>query len=394
LPSVLAVLCATALFAASSARAQTPIPPSARKISVASRTLPLTKFYDTPDPLPAGKPGELIRFETSEDYHLSYETSAFRILYHSRSSDGKDVAVSGVVLLPVGTPPAGGWPVIAWAHDFAGFARQCAPSLLKNLNAGPLLSMYVGQGYAIVVSDYAGLGTDFSHAALDARSNATDVIYSIPAAHLALPQLAARWVVAGHSEGALVAVSVAEAENEIADPNYLGAVALSGVAEMQELFQRFAEGPQHRELVFLAHGIKTIFPAFRVDDMLTEKAIPLYELVSRACEAGLRPELPARDMLKPGWENNSYVRQFFARNTLGQRPIQTPLLVISGDADPDVPSFVTAKVVSRLCQAKDRVVFIKFAALNASGIISESVGEQNSWIRARFLGRPAPCNCP
>src|ERR1035437_6717743 len=32
------------------------------------RALPLTKFYDTPHPLPAGKPGELIRSEPFEEY--------------------------------------------------------------------------------------------------------------------------------------------------------------------------------------------------------------------------------------------------------------------------------------------------------------------------------------
>ena len=46
------------------------------------------------------------------------------------------MAVSAVVLIPDGKPPAGGWPVIAWAHEFSGAARQCAPSLMKNLAWG------------------------------------------------------------------------------------------------------------------------------------------------------------------------------------------------------------------------------------------------------------------
>ena len=86
--------------------------------------------------------------------------------------------------------------------------------------------MYAGLGYAVVVSDYAGLGTSFPYAALDLRSNALDVIYSVPAARAAVPGLGTRWVAAGHSQGALVAVGLAEAEREIGDPNYLGAVAI------------------------------------------------------------------------------------------------------------------------------------------------------------------------
>jgi hypothetical protein len=76
------------------------------------RTLPLTNFYDT-KPLPAGGPGQLIRSEATYDYLLSPEIRTVRILYHSRSANGDDVAVSGVVLLPDRAAPAAGWPVIA-----------------------------------------------------------------------------------------------------------------------------------------------------------------------------------------------------------------------------------------------------------------------------------------
>jgi len=81
------VLWAAALFAGSAVFAQSQAP--SPKISHAPRTLPLTKFYVTPDPLPAGKPGELIRSEPFYNYNLSYEISAVRILYHSSSPTEK-----------------------------------------------------------------------------------------------------------------------------------------------------------------------------------------------------------------------------------------------------------------------------------------------------------------
>jgi pimeloyl-ACP methyl ester carboxylesterase len=354
----------------------------------------LGKFYETPEPLPASKPGELIRSEQAYDYHLSYEASTFRILYHSLSAQGKDVAVSGVVLVPDGSPPVGGWPVIAWAHDFTGSARQCAPSLLKNLNEGPLLSMYASLGYAVVASDYAGLGTNFPHAAFDTRSNAMDLIFSIPAARTALPQLGKKWVVAGHSQGASVAVGVAEAVGEMGDPGFLGAVSIAGVADPQELFERFANGPEHATLAFLAQGVKTVFPEFRIEEMLAEKAIPLYQYISLACEAESGPQVAANEMLKPGWENNLNVKKFWERNRLGGRPANSPLLVISGEADTAVPAALTARAVGRLCQQKDRVLFVKYPGLNESAVLGNSVSEQLSWIKARFSGLPAPSNCP
>ena len=75
--------------------------------------------------------------------------------------NGKDVAVSAVVLIPDGKPPGGGWPVIAWAHEFRGTARQCAPSLMKNLGAGSILAMFANLGFAVVATDYAGFGRRF-----------------------------------------------------------------------------------------------------------------------------------------------------------------------------------------------------------------------------------------
>jgi pimeloyl-ACP methyl ester carboxylesterase len=384
---------AAVLFAGASvfAQGQTPAP---AKSAHARRTLPLTKFYDTSNPLPVGKPGGLIRSEAFDEYDLPYEISAFRILYHSRSPSGEDVAASGVVLVPDGTSPVGGWPVIAWAHDFTGCARQCAPSLLRNLNEGPLLAMYVNVGYAVVATDYAGLGTSFPNAALDMRSNALDVIYSVAAARAALPQLGTKWVAAGYSQGGLAAVGVAEAESEVADPSYLGAIAISGVGEAQEIFERLARGPSRRMLVFLAQGIKTVFPEFRVEEMLTDKAIPLYQHISHACDANFGPELAANEILKSGWENDRYVKEFFARNTSGHRPANGPLLLISGEADPDVPSALTATTVAQLCKKKDHVLSIEYPELNTSAVARESVSEQISWIRARFAGLPAPSNCP
>jgi pimeloyl-ACP methyl ester carboxylesterase len=354
--------------------------------------LPLTKFYDTPDPLPSGQPGELIRSEPFYGYLLPYTISAVHILYHSRSSHEADVAASGVVLLPRGAPPPGGWPIIAWAHDLTGSARQCAPSLLKTLNEGPLLSMYVGLGYAVVASDYAGLGTSFPYAVLDGPSNAQDVINSVAAARAALPQLGSKWLVAGYAHGSWVAVGVAEALPKNADSNYLGAIGILGVANPPEFFEHLTQG-SFPTLVFLAQGIKNQYAGFRVDDILTGKGMEFYKYLAESCEATSDQVPNSTELLKPGWQNNPYVKEFFSRNALGRKPAFSPLLLISGENDGDVPSSLAAAMVGRLCQQKDRVLFVNYPGLNPNAVLGNSVGEQVSWIRARFSGQPAPSNC-
>jgi len=360
------------------------------------RTVPITSFYDTPSPLPAGKPGELIRSEPFEEYALPPGVAAVRILYHSRSATGEDVAASGVVLFPEEeTPPAGGFPIIAWAHGFRGVARRCAPSLMRNVYYGSFLFMYVELGYAVVATDYTGLGTKFRNAFSDMQSNATDAIDSIPAARAAVPQLGRKWVVIGNSEGSMAVAGLAELENEIRDANYLGGIAISGVAEMKDLYQRFAQGPSHDMLAFLAYGIKTVYPQFQVGNILTEKALPLYRQVEEGCgNAVAGPEVSAAEMLKPNWEDDKYVKQYFARNTLGLKPAYGPLLVIGSDADPALPTKITAQVIARMCKQGDRVQFEKYFDPDPGRVTGNSVTAQIAWIRARFAGGLAPVNCP
>jgi acetyl esterase/lipase len=357
------------------------------------RLLPLTSFYSTPNPLPAGQPGELIRSEEFDAYQLPEGVSAVRILYHSRSANGADVAASGVVLTPDEPPPGGGWPIIAWAHGFTGTARRCAPSLMRNLNEGPFLSMYVKLGYALVATDYTGLGTNFRNASVDKQSNAADVIYSVAASRAAVPHLGRGWVVMGESEGGLAALGVAELERDIRDPYYLGSIAVSGVADAKDLYKQIANGNSPGQFVFLVYGIQTLYPRFQLNKVLTEKALALYHQIENACTVTSDSEVPANQTLKPGWEDNCFVQQFFAGNTIGQKPTYGPLLIISSDADPVVRTGMTAQTVARMCKQRDTVQFHKYQSAEFGRVLGDSIRNQLTWIEARFAGRPASSNC-
>jgi hypothetical protein len=252
--------------------------------------------------------------------------------------------------------------------------------------------MYVNLGYAVVATDYAGLGSNFRNAFLDAQSNAADVISSVSAARAAVPQLAARWIAMGEGEGSWAAIAVAEKQNEIRDPGYHGSIAISRLADAKELYTRSSQPPSSSMLAFLAYGIKTVYPQFQVTDMLTEKALALYHHIEENC--GETAEIRPTEMLKPGWENNEFVKRYFARNTLGQTPARGPSLVISGDADRAVPATLTASVIARMCEQGDRVQWERYRDLDPGRVIGDSVRDQIAWIEARFAGRPAPANCP
>ena len=363
--------------------------------SDAQRVLPITKFYDVPDPLPNGKPGTLIRFQEFSQYQIPFSITAVRILYHSRSASGEDVASSGVVLYPYGKkPPSGGWPVIAWAHGFSGVARACAPSLMRNIGHAPFLSMYVNLGYAVVATDYAGLGTRFRNAFLDGSSNAADVINSVPAARAAVSELGQRWVAMGEAEGGLTAIAVAEKENEIRDPSYLGAVAISDLASVKEIFDQSGAGSSSPILASLAYGIKTVDPRFQASDILTEKGLALYQDIGQSCaENKTAAELSSAQTVKPDWENNAFVRQYFERNNPGHIPAFGPILVISRDGRAAIVITATAPAIGRMCKQGDRVQWQRYPDLDPGGVIGDTVRDQIGWIEGRFAGRPPATNC-
>jgi hypothetical protein len=359
------------------------------------RQLPLTKFYDTPKPLPAAKAGELIRSEPANEYDLSADFAALRILYHSRSASGQDTAASGVVLLPAGTPPARGWPVIAWTHGFTGAARQCAPSLSRNLYYGPFLSMYLDLGYAVVAADYTGLGTSFRSAVLDVPSDAADVIHAISAARSMVPQLGPRWVAMGPSLGGNVAIGVAEIEGGIRDPNFLGSIAISAIADLKDAYDPRRKQTSLPMLEFVAYTIKTVFPDFNILDMLKEKAIPLYDRIDESCgNLDQGAAFSASEMLRENWRNNEFVEKFLVRNMLGQKPAYGPLLVISGSEDPSGLPAMSEQTIARMCKQGDHVQVDKVPETQSGMVIGDSVRDQMAWIDARFAGRSSISNCP
>jgi len=377
-------VCASIFLFAVAGLAQTPRPPKPR------RSFPLTRFYDAPKPLPAGQPGDLIRSEPFDQYDLPLVV-AMRILYRSQSASGFDVPVSGVVLTPAGDPPASGWPVIAWAHAFSGAARSCAPSVARNLDYGPSFAMWIGLGYAVVATDYAGLGSDARSSVIDMTSNANDVVNAVKAAHAAVPHLGPRWIALGDSEGAPAVVALDELEQENRDPNYLGSIALSGVGDAKDVYERLAKGSERGRIALLAHGIKTVDPEFEAKEILTAKGMTVYDQVGEICAP---PASSSEELLKAGWNRNPFVQKFFDRNRVGEKKSAAPLLVISGEADAIFPFDLVSSAVARLCQQGDLVQFDHYPNLDRNRVPGESVTEQTSWVRDRFAGKQVPGNCP
>jgi len=160
------------------------------------------EFYNPPDPLPLGQPGNLIRFEPSRlVLEPSGELGAFvatgtRIMYRSTDARGNPNVITGTYFEPDNPwPGEGSRPLISFAVSTYGMGDQCAPSRLFNqgihFSSGldvtygyeeMFIATMVARGFAIVVTDYEGLGTPGVHTYLNRAAQGHAVIDAARAA--------------------------------------------------------------------------------------------------------------------------------------------------------------------------------------------------------------------
>jgi alpha-beta hydrolase superfamily lysophospholipase len=258
---------------------------------------------------------------------------------------------------------------------------------------------YVMLGYAVVATDYAGLGTEGRHAYLDMLSNATDVVNSVPAAHAAVTDLSQKWLVVGHSQGGLASLGVAELEGEIKDPNFLGTVALAGASDLRDSIDAVlkARVPVLNGLMaFWVYGVKTVYPKLDLRDVLTRQALTIYDAsVENGCSeaSGAFSALPTDEILQPDWNDNRYIKQFLARDRPGVQSVFGPLLLVGGGDDPLFTESAGLKTFQRLCAAGGQIQRKIYPGLSHDPVVYGSFRDQMDWIAARFAGRSAPSDC-
>lgn len=93
--------------------------------------------------------------------------------------------------------------MIAWAHGTTAMASACSPSLVADLahdsRAVDEVRALLANGWAVVATDYLGLGAPGVHRYLMGAVNGAAVVDSVLAAHQLPIHLSRDWVVVGHS---------------------------------------------------------------------------------------------------------------------------------------------------------------------------------------------------
>ncbi len=364
-----------------------------------------SELYDVPSPLPSAAPGSVIwsRPFTGGSLLKGAATNTL-VLYHTVSAGGRDVAVSGVVSIPNGSPPPGGWPVISWAHGTTGNAPQCAPSKFAEQNIEQrFLQGFVSAGFAVVQTDYEGEGTPGVHPYFAGVSGAHDVTDIVRAARHLYPALSDRWFVMGHSEGGSVALFAAAIANAWApELHLLGAVAYAPGTDIPDFFGETAVSKYPSTvlplLMMMVEGIASTDPRVDLKTVLTEKGLALLPSLQSACAGTLMSSpawstVPPADIFQPNVVSSVLMQDFIA-NEPSRLRVQVPTLIVQGRSDSLVSFEGSASLHASLCANGAHPELDGVQGATHDSVMAVSSDRVSAWIADRLAGKSAVGNCP
>lgn len=327
----------------------------------------------------------------------------YLVKYTSRGARGELILVSGTVALPRGKAPRKGWPVISWAHGTTGTADVCAPS--RDRVDGPAhdylsamdatLDRWVAKGFAVVKTDYEGLGTPGEHPYIHGDSAANTVVDIVRAARQLNHRVGRDWFAVGHSQGGQAALFAAAKRPHRYGLHLRGAIPLApggtSISQLVPFIQSGQPGSQ-AAIAFLPTiliGAAAADPAVNPRRLLTDGAEQLLDVANTACQrqiAAAAAAFGSRPAFAPGADVGpltAYLRTQEPQNLT----IKVPTLVLQGTADVLVRKPSTDFLVSELRKRSDRVQYRIYEGADHRGVVSASFADQLQFAKLHLRSR-------
>ncbi len=320
------------------------------------------------------------------------------VAYTSQGVRGRKVAVTGTVALPKGRAPRGGWPVISWAHGTTGTADVCAPS--GSRPGGPVddyisitsayLDKWVARGYAVVQTDYEGLGTPGGHPYMNGESAANSVVDLVRAARRLDHRVGRDWFAVGHSQGGQAALFSAAARQRPADLRLRGAVSLApggyGLSQVAPIIQQNLPGAQYALafLPVLLTGSEAADPAIVPERLLTDRAsATLLKSGRTECTARHREvaaDFPTGEVFRPGADLTALTAYLRAQEPTGLS-LRVPTQLAQGTADVLVSKPTTDLLVDDLCTRGD-LAYDVYEGVDHRGVLNASFQDSYTFVES------------
>lgn len=362
-------------------------------------------FYDTALNFSCSRPGDILKVQHLESslIDITPDVSVYKIQYTSRDIHGAKVPATGVIILP-DEKSEDPFNLIAFAHGTSGVFRGCAPSTSPNLYRGSeSWSALIREGYAIVATDYAGLGNNYTtHKYVSHSAHANDLVYAVKAAQQAFPtNVSQDWVAVGHSQGGGAVWKLSE-HKAVQKPStgYLGGVSIAPAAtklhstikgglDLLSSSNNTNDASMLAGMGQLIIAIKNVFPRYD-PSWVGEKMKKRIELsyVGQYCVnamSSLGAGLSVRDTLNSfDVSTDSQLKAFQDLNAPGQHSASRPLLIVHGIADMIAPVPGTMETFQDACMRLNPVHLSLYPGFDHDSIIAGASTEYLTFIRQRF----------
>ena len=359
-------------------------------------------FYQPPDPLPPGRPGDVI---WTQPLVTPDGMVGWRVLYHSTSVAGADIAVSGLVYAPEAdaeddTPASDDRVTITYAHGTTGLGDQCAPSKDPGAGSAELAAGYVQRGFVVAMTDYEGLGPPGVHPYVVGLSEARGVLDGARAArNLTETRAGDQVIIGGHSQGGGAALVAGEiAPSYAPELDILGVVAGAPASELRLVATALANSPYFGYLAMAAAGFHAAYPDLPLELVLTPAAIAELEEIDDLCAGDIVARFAGRPpssviAADPGttepWAST------LEENSPGVRPAGAPVFIFHGDADEQIPVLSSQLVLDRYCQGGGAPVERRvYPGESHVGVIAAAQADIDAFIDARLAGDDPVSSCP
>jgi pimeloyl-ACP methyl ester carboxylesterase len=352
-----------------------------------------------------GEPGALIRSERLLGAPVG--AHAWRILYHSRDLRGRDIAVSGVVVVPDWPAPAGGRTIVSWAHPTTGAAASCAPSL----GVDPFLTIegmreLLAAGHVIAATDYPGMGAPGpssyllavpeSNSVLDAARAARQILGAGANGHLLL------W---GHSQGGQAALVAAERAATYAPELQLDGVAVAApAADLRVLMTDNIDTMAGVTIAGYAvaayrDAYAPDYPGGRLSEILTPAGAAATPAIAALCLLTQTSEIHAvAEPLIGGYVRSNPAgtepwSSLLRDNSAGSGEITVPVFVAQGLADTLVRPSATTAYVDQLCAQGVDVSFHTITGIDHALIAYAAIPALVPWLAEVESGTTPDSTC-
>lgn len=368
-------------------------------------------FYVPPSPLPEGPSGSVIWSRPfTGTMALPSAARNLLVLYRSEGPAGAPVAVSGTLSIPKGEPPAGGWPVLTWTHGTVGLAAICGPS--RDTAQGPeheyiaaiqpLLDKAVAGGYAVVATDYQGLGVEGFHPFFQGVPNARNALDIIRAAREIEPSVGTTYAVMGHSQGGQADLFTAATGPSYA-PEFklVGNVAMAPGSNIKGRLDAVRTSAKTElalpYVLYVLTSYAHVDPVIDIARILTGEAKSHLPDLHKGCMTaaltkGYWSTAIARDQFQPEPDLSAFLAMG-KRNEPGTLDIKVPTLILQGTGDQTVRPPDTDMLARELCAKGNVLTYKVFPGESHDGVMAAGAADALAFLADRFAGKPAAGNC-